>query len=107
MDSYVGGKSAPGESSQETTLRELYEELGIKAKESELTFYKKVKSDERRQFEYLYWFFWNGKETEIKFDRDEVAQVAWRDIPEAINLLQNDSSWYSYGYDVDMLQSIQ
>lgn len=100
----VGGKSAPGETSEQTTLRELREEFGIQAEASELTFYKKVKSDTRRQFEYLYWFFWDGDESEIKPDPDEVSQVAWYEVSEAIKLLKNDSNWYAYGYDLEMLE---
>ncbi len=34
----------------------------------------------------------------------EVAEVAWKDINEAIKLLQNDPGWYEYGYDIEMLE---
>jgi 8-oxo-dGTP pyrophosphatase MutT (NUDIX family) len=101
-----GGKSAPDEAPIATAQRELNEEMGISVEQSELTFYKKIKSDERRQFEYLYWVYWDGEVSQINFDPSEVSEVAWLDISKVIELLKNDKNWYSYGYDIAMLESI-
>lgn len=101
-----GGKSAPDEAPIATAKRELNEEMGISIEQSELVFYKRIKSDERKQFEYLYWVNWDGGLSQVKFDVNEVSEVAWQDIPKVIELLKNDKSWYSYGYDIEMLASI-
>lgn len=101
-----GGKSAPGEDAKITALRELKEELGINVAETDLTYYGLIKSAERRQFEYQYYIYWEGNESDIKFDENEVSEISWKSIPEAINLLENDKKWYSYGYEVEMLTNL-
>lgn len=101
-----GGKSAPGEEPVVTAQRELREELGISVTQTDLTFYKKFKAQERTQFEYLYWIEWTGELSLINFDPDEVSKVAWHDISQVIALLEHDKNWYSYGYDIAMLQAI-
>jgi 8-oxo-dGTP pyrophosphatase MutT (NUDIX family) len=101
-----GGKSAPGEEPVVTAQRELREELGLVVELSELSFYKKIKAQERHQFEYLYSVEWTGELSEIDFDPGEVSKIAWRDISEVVELLAHDKDWYSYGYDIAMLQAI-
>ncbi len=101
-----GGKSAPGEEPAVTAQRELHEELGIAVEQSDLIFYKKFKTQERHQFEYLYWVEWAGELSQVDFDPGEVSEVAWHDISEVVALLAHDKNWYSYGYDITMLQTI-
>ncbi len=100
-----GGKFAPGESPVMAALRELKEELGVELSELDLAFYKKVKSEDRRQFEYLYWLNWSGDSSKVHFDPKEVSEIAWRDNNEVAELLTKDPAWYSYGYDLEMLQN--
>lgn len=101
-----GGKSAPGETPEQTTLRELKEELGIILNKSDLNFCNKIKSDDRRQFEYNYWALWSGDVSKLQYDKVEVAQIAWHDITDVLDLLKGSPSWYSYGYEADMLKNI-
>lgn len=101
-----GGKCGAGESPEETVERELYEEHGIKAEQAEIKFYRKYKSDDRRQFEYLYWVYTDSTKHKGKFDPIEVAEIAWLDTKEALRLLRSDPKWYSYTYDIDMLETI-
>jgi 8-oxo-dGTP pyrophosphatase MutT (NUDIX family) len=101
-----GGKSTPGEAPILTAQRELYEELGLSVKQSELIFYEKFKSHDRRQFEYLYWVDRDGKSSQVNFDHEEVSEVAWHDLSKVIELLKYDKSWYSYGYDIAMLEEL-
>lgn len=101
-----GGNSVPGEAPALTAQRALYEELGLSVAQSDLVFYGKLKSEERRQFEYLYWVDWSGKPSQASFDRQEVSEIAWHDLSKAIELLKYDKGWYSYGYDIAMLEAI-
>lgn len=101
-----GGKSAPGEPPEQTILRELQEELGISLKNSDLNFYQKIKSNARRQFEYMYWAVWSGDISKLKYDPSEVAEIGWHDISEVLHLLQTSPNWYNYGFEADMFEII-
>jgi 8-oxo-dGTP pyrophosphatase MutT (NUDIX family) len=101
-----GGKSAPGEDSKVTAVRELQEELGIVVDVNDMIFHSLVKSEDRRQFEYQYCAYWEGNQSEVVFDPNEISEIAWKAIPEVINLLENDPRWYSYGYEVTMLAQL-
>ncbi len=101
-----GGKSAPGEDSKATAIRELQEELGVSVDASDMVFHSLVKSDDRRQFEYQYYVYWEGNQADITFDTNELSEIAWKNIPEVIDLLAHDPKWYSYGYEPDMLAQI-
>ncbi len=102
-----GGKSNPGEDAKATAMRELKEELGVTVNNSDITFYSLVKSEKRRQFEYQYYVFWDGNESDVIFDSNEVSDISWTSIPEVIDLLANNSGWYSYGYEAEMLMKLK
>lgn len=99
-----GGKCGADEQPDDTTVREIYEEHGIKVQKSELVFYRKYKAEKRRQFEYLYLVYADSTKHEGKFDPVEVAEIAWKDTDEALRLLKTDPKWYSYSYDLAMLR---
>jgi 8-oxo-dGTP pyrophosphatase MutT (NUDIX family) len=101
-----GGKSVPGEVPIRTAQRELREELGLDVKQSDFIFYQKSKSDSRKQFEYFYWVEWSGEASEINFGPEEISDAAWHDAAEAVELLRYDNEWYSYGYDIAMIEEI-
>lgn len=101
-----GGKSSPDETPLHTAQRELYEELGLHLADARFTFYEKFKVTERKQFEYVYLVNWNGNISQTKLDPKEVSEVVWMDMIEVIELLKHDSSWFSYGYDIEMLKTI-
>lgn len=101
-----GGKSAPGEDAKTTAIRELEEELGVVVHEEAIIFYSLIKSEERRQFEYQHYVYWDGEESAIEFDRQEVSEIKWLAVAEVIEHLQHDPGWYSYGYEVEMLTKL-
>jgi 8-oxo-dGTP pyrophosphatase MutT (NUDIX family) len=95
--SMFGGKCDPGETPNQTVLRELREESGIILEESSLNFFTKVKSVNHHQFEYLYWAPWAGDINSLVCDWGEVEETAWFDIEEAYsNLNAPAPDWYCY-----------
>lgn len=101
-----GGKCGPNELPQDTAQRELTEELGIKVKAADLQLYTVYKASQRHQFEYMYWVYVDSSKQHVVFDPAEVAEVAWRKWDEVLTLLKNNPSWYSYDYDIPMLESL-
>lgn len=100
-----GGKSDPGEKSIITAQRELREEIGINATQKDLKFFTFDKSVDRRQFGYYYYHDYHGSDIDLKPDPEEVSEVKWISIKNAINYLKTDPKWYSYGQDIPLLQS--
>jgi 8-oxo-dGTP pyrophosphatase MutT (NUDIX family) len=100
-----GGKSNPEEPPIETATRELYEEFGFGPEVEKVDFIKCIKSEERRQFEYLYIVDIDSKATKVKTDHREVAEFEWLTIADVIYKLQDSNLWYSYGYEIDLLNS--
>lgn len=101
-----GGKAAPNENGLQTARREVEEELGLTAAETNFEYHETVKSEKRKQFEYIYHLYWQGKTTDLTPDPEEVAAIAWFDIGEAIKLLKTNPAWYSYDRDEELLKEL-
>ncbi len=74
------GHIRTGESVTEGAIRELKEELGIKANESELKFIaivKSTKNTENQEFGYVYLLESNNKIKDYVFEDDEVSEVKY------------------------------
>lgn len=99
-----GGKADPDEDCIITAQRELYEESGIQCDLSELKFSGIEKSTERHQFAYCYYIDCR-QNIEIKPDPEEVSEIQWIPISEALEKLKTDPEWYSYGNDIKILRS--
>jgi 8-oxo-dGTP pyrophosphatase MutT (NUDIX family) len=100
------GKAKPNETPERTILRELTEELGLTPENRQLHFWKKIKSENRLQYEYLYWLCWDGDVGTLKFRDREVAEVKWFHTTEAINNLENSPKWYQYGFETELIESV-
>jgi 8-oxo-dGTP pyrophosphatase MutT (NUDIX family) len=93
-----GGKSNPGETPEQTAIREFKEESGITLSLTDLHFSLKFKSEKHYQFEYLFWTYWQGDSETIKFQESEISAVAWVDIDTVLeNLTRPTDGWYCYG----------
>jgi isopentenyldiphosphate isomerase len=101
-----GGKSHPKEPALETATRELHEEFGFEMDKKKIEFIKCVKSEERRQFEYLFVAEIDSREAVINPQDNEVAEFGWFKLANAIDNLQHNSLWFSYGYEIDILNSL-
>lgn len=88
-----------GESSRETVLRELEEELGIESSGLDVEFLFSYRRDADlsptfvdRQFNDVYACWANFRLEDIKFNRDEVSEVELVNLPEFIEMVQDRSS---------------
>ncbi len=102
-----GGKSLPLEESEATAKRELKEEFGIQHDAVRMIFYRKHKSLERRQFEYLYFTFIDSVRLSVNIDPDEIAQHAWLARAQVEEFLRGNKNWYGYGYEIEMLEKVK
>jgi 8-oxo-dGTP pyrophosphatase MutT (NUDIX family) len=101
-----GGKAKPNEAPEQAMLRELKEELELIVPADDLHFWRKIKSQERHQFEYLFWVNWDGDTSKLKFNDGEVEQVEWFDINAALKNLKDNPKWYSYGFEAEIIEAV-
>jgi 8-oxo-dGTP pyrophosphatase MutT (NUDIX family) len=99
----VGGKMIDGETPEQAALRELAEEVGLVPFSA--NFVDIFRSEERRQFEYVFIFSVDSQTVPDKISA-EVAELLWLDICGCISLLQQKRNWYEYGYETDILESL-
>lgn len=99
-----GGKVQEKEDSLLAAERELFEEFRIKNSMAKVCYFNKYKSLERRQFEYLFFFFIDSQACNILRDDLEVKDTKWIEIYDIYKLLENNKDWYSYGYEKDMIK---
>jgi len=80
-DISAAGHVSAGEEVIISALRELEEEIGIKAKEEDLEFLKVIKKKQvigeilNNEFFYVYLFKFNGKAEELPLQKEEVAEI--------------------------------
>lgn len=99
-----GGKNQKGEDSGDAAKRELLEEFGLKTKELRVLYFDRIKSEERRQFEYIFYVFVDSENTEFDLRDGEVSQFKWLPFKFVMKHLGFDPNWYEYGYEKDMLK---
>ena len=63
------------------------------------------KSTDRKQFAYCY-YLPRPEATKVSLDPNEVTEVKWYGIDQAIENLKNNRQWYSYGSDLELLNQL-
>ena len=79
-----------GETIVEWAMREVYEELGIKTKESDYKFICEYIVDETREIAQIYLLKLDLDINEFKLQKDEVAEVKWLNYDEFKNLFNSE-----------------
>lgn len=96
-EAFFGGHVVAGSSPIQGALQELKEELGLKAKESDLELYKIIKQyfeDKNKEYIYVYIYFWDGNMDELEFEKDEIDEIKWFSLDEIKESQANkDPSW--------------
>lgn len=99
-EGFFGGHIPPKISYLDHAATELNEEVGLKIKKTELKeafIYKLARGNE---FVGVFILKWNGDETKLKLEPDEVDQVIWFPKNELKEKLDNkDDNWSIMGYE--------
>lgn len=94
-DSRFGGHVRAGQSADETAIRELEEEIGIKAKIEELIKGRIYKHDGGTNKEFINVYYFKLRQNDsIKFNDKEVVEVKWMAVPEILKSAKdNPDKW--------------
>lgn len=109
-EAFFGGHMEPDESFLSNARRELKEELGISAKAEDFHLYKVFKHPHGKEFQGIYYLKWNGDIATLKFEKEEIDEVQWKQIEEVYEKLikLKDAHWSIMGYEkvlLDMLKT--
>lgn len=105
-DPYFGGHLAPGVSYVDGAIEELKEEVGLIAKAQELKLWKIYQNKTNVEFQGVYIYIWNGDVKTLKFEKDEIDEVAWYAIDEvrSNSLIEKKDKWSKIEYLKDLLE---
>lgn len=99
-----GGVSSIGDEPINTALRELAEETGLKAKPTDLTYFKSFKDVGKRRYRSLYVLVRDVSLSELKLEEEEVAAAKWFSLKELRKKISiSDPAWSWRGYELQLL----
>lgn len=99
-DGFFGGHIPPNVSYLKHAMTELNEEVGLNTSDKDLKEAFVYKLDKGKEFVGVFIFNWNGDETKLKLEADEVSEVKWFTKLELKNNLdKNDGKWSIMGYE--------
>lgn len=85
----TGGAVTAGEDSLTGALRELEEELGIRAKEADMTLLEVLRRDDKHDFSEHWLLRWNGGLDELTLQPEEVVDARWASYEEVGSMIEN------------------
>lgn len=92
----TGGAAIAGETSKQAAARELFEELGIKADDSELCFVKRIKK--HNSLLDVWMVKTTAKAPELKLQKSEVEAAKWVSL-DTLNAMVENGEFHNYGTD--------
>ena len=105
---FFGGHLAPEQEYVDGALMELGEELGIKPAASELQVFTIFKHLVSNEFQGVFLYGWDGDETALVLEPDEVEQVKFMPVDEILDAMKRvDPTWSIAGYSVEILNHIK
>ncbi len=109
LDTSSAGHIESGGSFLDTALRELREELGIKAEEAELIFMFRLRTHKEgffhnkpfvdNQISNVYLLNRSPEDSEIKIQKSEIEEVVWQDYDYVLDRLKNHDGEYCIDLD--------
>ncbi len=107
-DPFFGGHLTPQQEYLEGALRELHEEVGISAREIDLTLYEIYKCLPTKEFQAVFYTIWNGDLNQLELEKEEVACVKWFPVKELqhIIIFKHDPQWSYFGYEEQLITSL-
>jgi isopentenyldiphosphate isomerase len=111
-DLYFGGHILAGMEADESALRELEEESGIKASKEDLVFNEICKHESKRsmnrEFQYVYVYRWDGRIVDLKLEQEEIRDAKWVPAGELKLIVENDHGglWAKTPYLENLINEI-
>lgn len=107
-EGFFGGHIPPKVSYIDHAITELKEEVGLKASKNDLDMKFIYKLERGREFIGVFVFRWNGDETKLILEPDEVDQVKWVRIEDFNKqIVQNKENWSVMGYEEELFESLK
>lgn len=107
-EGFFGGHIPPQVSYLDHALTELEEEVGLKVSKEDLKEAFIHKLERGKEFVGVFVLSWDGDETKLKLEPDEVDQVKWVSIDEfKKQIAENKESWSIMGYEEKLFENLK
>jgi isopentenyldiphosphate isomerase len=108
-EAFFGGHVGPSETYEEAAVKEANEELGLSFTQKDMHFFTKAKNEDSHHFQAAYYVMWNGSVQDLHIEKEEVQQVAWKDLADVENvlLLQKSPDWVHVVYEKEIINKFK
>lgn len=106
-EAHFGGHVKYGEDYIDNAVIESREEIGLDRTKNDMIFFQIYKYIHDREFQGIFYTYWNGSTNKLKLEKEEVEEVKWVNIIELQKIFkEKNESWVHHGYEEELLKSI-
>jgi isopentenyldiphosphate isomerase len=103
-EAHFGGHIRSGEDYIDNAIIEAKEEIGLQRKKEDMIFFGIHKYNRDKEFQGIFYTFWNGDTSELILEKEEVDEIKWISYAELQEVFKNqDERWVHNGYEKNLL----
>lgn len=106
-EAHFGGHVKDKEEYIDNALIESKEEIGLDRTKDDMIFFKIYKYDKDKEFQGIFYTYWDGNSNNLKLEKEEVDEVKWVDSTYLQKIFEEkDKEWVHHDYETELLNSI-
>ena len=106
-EAHFGGHVRYAEEYIDNALIESKEEIGLDRNKEDMIFFKIYKYNKDKEFQGIFYTYWNGDSKDLKLEKEEVETITWIAITELRKIFkEKDKAWVHQGYEEKILNSL-
>ena len=107
-EAHFGGHVRDGEEYIDNAIIESKEEIGLDREKKDMIFFKIYKYLEDKEFQGIYYTYWNGDIKDLILEEEEVEEIKWVAMTDLQKVFkEKDTLWVHQGYEEELLKMIK